>query len=139
MRTLIFSTVVSCLALVQPALAQQGGSLDLELNNSVQHDGVCRLSFMVRNGLTVPVKDVGLEVVLLNKDGLAQDFMMLRTGELIKGKRRVRQFDLPDVSCGDIGEILINDVADCQGEGLNPASCLAVLSVSSRTSIKLGL
>jgi hypothetical protein len=94
---------------------------------------------MVRNGLAVPVKDVGLEVVLLNKDGLAQDFMMLRTGELIKGKRRVRQFDLPDVSCGDIGEILINDVADCQGEGLNPANCLAVLSASSRTSIKLGL
>ncbi|MCV6577492.1 MAG: hypothetical protein OIF58_17345 [Cohaesibacter sp.] len=139
MRPLILSLAFVLMPLFGAAHAQGSQSLDLELNNSVQHDGVCRLSFMVRNGLSVPVTDLGLEVVLLNKDGLAQDFMMLRTGELISGKRRIRQFDLPDIACGDIGEILINDVADCQGEDLTPASCLVKLKPSSRTAIKLGL
>lgn len=121
------------------AEAATGGSLDLQLNNATSRDGVCRLSFLVRNGLDVAVRDLGLEIVLMNSEGLAQDFMMLRTGELAKGKRRVRQFDLPDVNCSDLGEVLINDVADCQGEGLDNARCLAVLRPSSKTAIKLGL
>lgn len=128
-----------CLTGGAPAFGQSSGALDLQLNNAVSHDGVCRLSFLVRNGLDVALKDLGLEIVLLDKDGLARNFMMLRTGELIRGKRRVRQFDLPDVDCATIGEVLVNDVADCQGDGLTSASCLAALKPSSKTAIKLGL
>ena len=119
--------------------ATPDASIALELNNATDYDSVCRLSFMVRNGLDTAIDDMGLEIVLLSSEGLAQDFMMLRTGSLIAGKRRVRQFDLPDVSCGDIGEVLINDVADCQGEGLTASSCLGVLDLSTKTDIKFGL
>ena len=111
----------------------------LELNNAQDQDSVCRLSFLVRNGLETTLDDMGLEIVLLNRDGLAQDFLMLRTGPLIAGKRRVRQFDLPDTTCSNIGEVLINDVSDCQGAGLDASACLAALKTSSKTAIKLGL
>lgn len=121
------------------APAQSSGTIELQLNNAVNHDGVCRLSFMIRNSLPVAIKDAALEIVLLDKKGLAQDFMMLRTSQLSKGKRRIRQFDLPGVDCAELGEVLINDVAECQGEGLTNASCLAALTTSSKTTIKLGL
>ncbi|WP_319529967.1 hypothetical protein [uncultured Cohaesibacter sp.] len=115
------------------------GTLGLELNNAVNHDSVCRLSFMVHNGLDVQLETLGLEVVLLDKQGLAQDFLMLRSGNLPTGKRRVRQFDLPDVNCNNLGEVLINDVAECTAEGLDANGCLAILTPSSRIAIKLGL
>ena len=119
--------------------AGQNNTIAIELNNASQQEDVCRLSFLVRNGFDKTLKDIGIEIVLLSQGGLAQDFMMLRTGELSAGKRRVRQFDLPDVACADLGEILINDVSDCQGDGLSAPFCLAALRPSSRISVKLGL
>lgn len=119
--------------------AEQGQQIEVELNNAQQEDSVCRLSFMIRNALPQTVGELSMEIVLLDTQGLARTFMILRSGQLTAGKRRIHQFDLPDTSCSELGEILINDVADCQGDSLSPASCLKMLSASSRTQIKLGL
>ncbi|WP_319530400.1 hypothetical protein [uncultured Cohaesibacter sp.] len=132
---------VMLLASVSPAASS--GEIEVELNNAIQKEQTCRLSFLVRNGLEMTIGDLGVEVVLLDDAGLARDFMTLRTGRLPSGKRRVRQFDLPDVACAELGEILINDVADCQaekeGESLSPDRCLEALRVQSRIAIGLGL
>jgi len=131
--------------LVTSAEAQQtaakGSSeeLSLELNNARQSEDICRLTFMIGNQLGTTLEDIGLEVVLLDKNGLAQDFLLLRSGRLTEGKRRIRQFDLQGVSCTDLGEILVNDVSDCQGAGLDAKLCLGALSTSSRAGIKLGV
>lgn len=143
-RWLLSLVVSTTLIMPLPALsaganADSDKKITLELNNLTQHDNVCRLSFMVHNGLDSVLTDLGLEIVLMDTNGLAQDFMMLRTGRLVSDKRRVRQFDLPDVVCSSLGEILINDVSDCQGEGLTPESCLGVLNPISKSKVKLGL
>ncbi|WP_319531780.1 hypothetical protein [uncultured Cohaesibacter sp.] len=145
--TKLFSTFLVAVGVMMPIqspMAQTNAtdtskSIAIQLNNTVTNDGVCRLSFMVRNGLEVPLSDLGIEIVLLDKQGMAQDFMMLRASELTAGKRRILQFDLPGVGCGDLSEILINDVSDCKADGMTPASCLAALEPSSLTAVKLGL
>ncbi|WP_321446510.1 hypothetical protein [uncultured Cohaesibacter sp.] len=113
--------------------------ISVELNNAQALEGACRLSFLIRNDLGVPLETMGIEIVMLDKKGLAQDLMVLSTGALSQGKRRLRQFDLPDVDCDALSEILINDVSDCQAEGMTASGCLAALRPSSRAKIKLGL
>ncbi len=119
--------------------ASANGTLGIELNNAVNHDSVCRLSFQIHNGLDHPLEAIGLEVVLLDKEGLATDFLMLRAGNMPKGKRRIRQFNLPDVNCNTLGEVLINDISECAAGDLDANGCLAALVPSSRIDIKLGL
>ena len=114
-------------------------TITFELNNAEALDGACRLSFLIRNGLDVAIKAMGVEIVILNKKGLAQDLMVLNTGALSEGKRRLRQFDLPGVPCSGLGEILINDVSECDAQGMTPAGCLAALSTESKVEIGLGL
>lgn len=132
-------TLVTSAFAQQPAAKGATESLTLELNNARQSEDICRLSFMIGNQLGTTLEDIGLEVVLLDKNGLAQDFLLLRSGRLTEGKRRIRQFDLQGVSCTDLGEILVNDVSDCQGTGLDANLCLDALSTSSRAGIKLGV
>ena len=128
------------LLLPQEALAQEHGkSISIELNKAQPLKDACRISFIVRNDLGAPLQELGIEIVVLDRDGLAQELMVLKTGSLREGKRRLRQFDLPQTDCGQIGEILINDVSECQADGMTAASCLDVIRPTHKTNIKLGL
>lgn len=124
--------------------SEQDQKLIVDLQKAEQLQQACRVSFLFQNKLSHPLKDMILDAAVLDKDGLAQQFLMLQTGQLSKGKRRIRQYDLADTKCQDVGEILINDIAECQGmsaetDKLTTESCLSALSVSSRSKIKLGL
>ena len=57
------------------------------------------------------------------------------------GKTRVGIFPLPGRSCGDIGRIVVNDVAECSAEdGADLRdTCLGGLATQSRTDIDFGL
>ena len=116
----------------QPAIA-------LELNAAKSTADACRMSFLFRNDLSAEIGDLALEVVFFNSDGLVEQFFMLKSGRLPRGKSRVRQFDMPQISCDGISRILVNDVAACEGDALTPQSCLDALSVSSRSKISFGL
>ncbi len=122
-----------------PGVGEKNPSISIELNNAQPVDNACRLSFLIQNSLGSPLDAMSLEIVILDNAGLVQDLMVLSTGALAKDKRRLRQFDLPGGGCEDLGEILINDVADCQGETVTKDVCLKALEPSSKTRIKLGL
>ncbi|WP_350335393.1 hypothetical protein [Coralliovum pocilloporae] len=113
--------------------------LSLTLLSSTQQELVCRITLQFKNELNVEIKNLAAEIVLLDKAGLARDFLVLDGGSLTKDKRRIRQFDFQETRCADLSEILINDVIRCEGEGLNPRLCAARLSLTSSADIKLGL
>ena len=124
--------------------AEQDQKLIIDLQKAEQLQKACRISFLFQNKLSHPLKDMILDTAVLDKDGLAQQFLMLQTGALSLGKRRIRQYDLENIKCQDVGEILINDIAECQGaspekDKITAESCLSALSASSRSKIKLGL
>lgn len=121
-----------------PAMAQ-APSIALELNAAKSTANACRMSFLFRNDLAAEIGDLALEVVFFNADGLVERFFVLKSGRLPRGKSRVRQFDMPQITCDGISRILVNDVAACEGEALTPQSCLDALNVTSRGKIAFGL
>ncbi|WP_132806471.1 hypothetical protein [Tepidamorphus gemmatus] len=127
------------LACIGPAAAattdEPRGRLDLELNRLEDIDGGCRLTLMFTNGLDVNIEAMSVETVLFDAEGRVIRFLLLKPRPLSSGRTRVQQFDIRDLACPAIARVLLNDVTDCVGEGLDPATCLAAINVTSRDGV----
>lgn len=119
-----------------PAYADDG-SIDIQLNAAKASAQGCRVSFVLQNKLPNRIEELTFEIVLFDAKGGVSEFLLLKAGSLPSGKIRVRQFDLKNHACGDISQVLVNDVKACQGEGLTAGSCLDRLKPTSATPIKL--
>lgn len=120
-----------------PAAAAESDTISVELNRLQQVEDSCRMSLVFTNGLTVGIAALELEAVVFDAEGRAERFLLLKSEPLIPGKVRVHQYNLSATACTGIGSILVNDVVSCEGEGLDPASCLRMLRPSSREAADL--
>jgi len=131
------------LALSAPAVAQEDSAdaapgLSLSLNTVAPVEaGGCRLTFVIRNNLGGPLDKLVLETVLFDTDGRVATLTLFDFGQLPAGRPRVRQFDVGALPCDGIGEVLINGVNSCEGEGLEDGACLKALRLSSGTDIEV--
>lgn len=115
-------------------------SLEIELNSLIKTtNGGCRMNFMLHNIMASSIEDLAFEVVLFDKGGRVANLLRLNGGALLKGKTRVRQFDLKNTKCSNISRVLINEITACKGEGLTPRICLKALNATSRTKVAFGL
>jgi len=137
MRSLLTSLLV--MALATSALAQSAPELAIELNALTPSDTGCRVTFLATNRLGTELTRAGLEVALFGADGGIDRLVSLEFKAMPEGKARVLQFDLADLACEKLSRVLINDVVACDGEGLDPKTCLAALKPSSRLATSLGV
>lgn len=120
-----------------PIFAEEGGadaspSISVEMNSTLQLDGACQLTFMLTNGLEADVDSLVFETVLLNTDGAVDRLTLFDMRDLPSGTPRVRQFNVPALACEDLGQVLINGVAECAPEG-----CADALTYSSRIDVEI--
>lgn len=139
----VMGLVAALLAVTTPAFAQEEGavpaapSITVELNNTAQQGDACQLTFVLGHTLDDTIDALVLEAVLLTTDGAVDRLTLFDMRDLPAARPRVRQFNVPDLSCADLGQVLINGVATCQGAGLSPAICADALSLSTRTEIEV--
>jgi hypothetical protein len=112
-------------------------SLAIEINKAEQLEATCRLVFMTHNGLGADLAELSLETVLFDTEGGVDRFTLFDFREVPAGKMRVRQFDLPDTQCSDIGKVLINGASACKGEGLTGGECIEHLDATSRIGMEI--
>ncbi|WP_170984562.1 hypothetical protein [Rhodoligotrophos defluvii] len=132
----VFASAALAQSNAQPEAAS-ARTLEVELNRLEQREGACRLSMVYRNRLGADIEALQLEAVLFDGDQRVERFLVFSSKALPAGKIRVQQFDIQGLECASVGSVLINDVKACQGTGLEPAQCLAALSLSSRADTKL--
>ncbi|WP_099866378.1 hypothetical protein [Pararhizobium haloflavum] len=133
--TLLTLSILSASALAQDA-GETDGALSLELNTLQETDTGCLFTFVAENGLEASLEKAAYEVVLFNGEGLVERMTVLDFQDLPAERTRVRQFNLSDTSCGDVSRVLINDVSTCSGDGVEPATCMDRLSVSSQSDVE---
>lgn len=127
---------IGALVAALPAYGETAGdAIALELNDASANAKACRLSFVIANEQAAAIDDMALELVLFDKAGRVERFVVVRSGKVPAGKDRVRQFDIPETACGDIGRVLLNDVKECAGNGLTPPLCSDRIKAVSRTAI----
>ena len=134
--TLFLSAVLAA-----PALAQSGVTeppkLSIELNATQDVDGACRLTFVARNGTGTPIGRAVFETVIFDTSGGVERLSLFDFRDLPADRPRVRQFDLPRISCDAIGQTLINGANTCLVDGSESDVCDAMLSLSSRIPVEL--
>lgn len=111
--------------------------LSIELNRLDPVTGACRASFVIANKLGTGLGALGFEIVLFGKDERLLQLISFPAGALPKGKTVVRRFDIAGVPCDTIGRALLNAIPQCDGEGLDPATCLRRVRTTSRAGIEL--
>jgi len=138
MRANFAHLVLPCLALLMTtapvATAQEvTGRLSLDLNRIDPLEGTCRLTFVADNALGMDLDALSLETVLIDTSGQVERLTLFEFGALPNGVPRVRQFDIPGLSCERLGRVLINGVAECSVG----AACAEGLELSTRTDVEV--
>jgi hypothetical protein len=124
-----------------PAYAQSGegatSRLPIELNAAQDVEGACRLTFVARNGAETTIDKAVFETVIFDTSGAVARLSLFDFRSLPAGRPRVRQFDLPEMGCDAIGQVLINGVSTCLVDGTESDICVTGLSLSSRVPMEL--
>ena len=127
----ILTLVLGLAVAATSVLAEERGKLSLDLNALEQVGQSCRLVFVATNAIGAAIDELTLETVLFSAAGTVDRFALFDFQALPEGKTRVRQFDLPDIRCGDIGKVLINGAASCKGRALKGIECMDQLELKS--------
>ena len=115
------------------ANAAETGKIEVEFNSLQPSDAGCRAVFVVHNGLTDALDKLTLRVVAFDAQSHANLFLSLDVGALPANKTRVLRFDLgKGVACTDVSRLVLDDVTDCAGGGMNASKCLASINLTTR-------
>lgn len=118
---------------MMPGAFAETSRIAIEFNDLQQAEAGCRAVFVLNNGLDKALDKLALRVVAFDTDQKAKLFLTLDVGALPVGKTRILRFDLgKEIGCDTIGRLVLDDVTACDGNGLDPATCLAATALSSR-------
>ncbi len=139
-RSSLFAALL-LVATAVPAMAQEDDptKLVLELNALQPSETGCRVTFLATNELGVALTRSAFEIALFGASGSIERLVSLDFEAMPSGKTKVMQFDLDNLDCSAVTRVLVNDVAACEGEGVDPAGCLARLTTSTKTTAAFGI
>lgn len=135
---------VACLMLLASpfiAAAQEAEAeprLAIELNALAPSERGCRVTFVAANHLEGDLDRAAYELAFFDQDGLVARLAVVDFLDLAQGRTKVRQFEFAGMDCAGIGRILVNDLAECSGAGVEAASCMSRLKLDNKTSIPFG-
>lgn len=133
--TAMAALTVSLASATVPAVAAQG--IAIELNKLEQTEKGCRVYVVVNNAGEAAYQAYKLDLVLFQPDGVIGKRLALDLAPIRGSKRTVKLFDFEGVPCDRIGSLLVNDMLDCRTDAGVQSDCLAGLTLSSLTSVKL--
>lgn len=145
---LMIVLAAAALFLPQAARAEDAPPLTLELNKlepiaatggaAGSATAGCRAYLVANDPEGGPKFDaLRLDLVLFGTDGVIARRIALDVGPVQPGRMQVRPFELRDLPCDSIGQILVNDALICKAGGADQTECLDKVKTTSRVSTKL--
>ncbi|WP_170382170.1 hypothetical protein [Ruegeria atlantica] len=111
--------------------------LMVELNAVQDVEGACRLTFLVENETQASIDSASYQVVIFDASGVFERLTLFGFRELPAGRPRVRQFDVRNITCDNLGRVLINGVSSCIVDGSESNICDQTPTLRSRTEVEL--
>ena len=121
-----------CLSMVNSASAANA-AIHVELNKAEQVDAACKTFLLIENRTAEDYRKIKLDLVVFNTDKIIEKRFALNVAPIAANKTLVKNFNIADIACDDISQILLNDVLDCE-QNLEP--CINVIDVSTKSSIR---
>lgn len=133
-RCLVVALMVS---LPQNTRAETG-PLQVELNKMEEIDGGgCRAFFLFRNQTGKSFAGFEMSLAILDGDGVIDRLLSVDAAPLPVQRTTLKLFEVPQIACSNISEILLHDVTACQPQNEAEMDCFPILTLGSRATAKL--
>lgn len=120
-----------------PAGAQEG-RLGVELNKfEAATGGGCQAFFLFRNQTGLAFEAFEMSLAVLDADGVIDRLLTIDAAPLPAGRTTLKLFEMPQIDCAGISEILLHDIAACRPQNAEEMDCFAILDLASRTGSPL--
>ena len=123
---------LSLLLSLAPAMAASP-PLEIELNKLEPVDNACRAYLVFRNGSESSFASFRLDLMLFGHDGVITRRLAVEAAPLGPGRTSVKLFDIQGLACGDVGQVLLNDVMACRDASGERTDCTALVRLSSKS------
>jgi len=127
------------LVAVLPLTVQaETGRLKVELNKVEEIEGGgCRAFFLFRNQTDKSFAGFEMSLAILDGQGVIDRLLSIDAAPLPVQRTTLKLFEIPQISCTDISEILLHDVTSCQPQNEDQMDCFPILDLGSKTSAQL--
>lgn len=140
MKRLAFSVLSLALALVMnvPVAQAQEQKLTVELNKFESSDtGGCRAYFLFRNQSGKAFEGFEMSLAILDGQGVIDRLLNIDAAPLPVARTTLKLFEIPEIGCTDISEILLHAIDVCKPQNEENTDCFPMVALSSRASAML--
>ncbi|MVO18553.1 hypothetical protein [Parasedimentitalea huanghaiensis] len=114
------------------------GQLQVELNKVEEIEGGgCRAFFLFRNQTGKSFSGFEMSLAILDGQGVIDRLLSIDAAPLPVQRTTLKLFEIPEISCGNISEILLHDVTSCQPQNEEQMDCFPILDLGSKTAAQL--
>lgn len=115
-----------------PAAAAEG-RLTVELNKIEDgEDGGCRAFFLFRNETGKTLEGFEMSLAILDTGGVIDRLLTIDAAPLPVARTTLKLFEIPELGCGAISEMLLHDVASCKPQNEAEIDCFEIMDLVSR-------
>lgn len=120
-----------------PAIAQEQ-TLTVELNKFEESDaGGCRAFFLFRNQSRKAFEGFEMSLAILDNQGVIDRLLNIDAAPLPVARTTLKLFEIPEIACTDISEILLHAIDTCQPQNEENMDCFPLITLVSRTPAAL--
>ncbi|WP_025051060.1 hypothetical protein [Sulfitobacter noctilucae] len=135
-----FATLVAgCFAFLPlVAVAQSTGGLTVELNKvEPSETGGCSAFFLFRNETENSFEGFEMSLAILDSGGVIDRLLSIDAAPLPLSRTTLKLFEIPEIACNDISEILLHDLTACRPQNGEEMDCFPILTLTSRAPVAL--
>jgi len=120
------------------AAQDTSGPLIVELNKFEEIEGGgCRSFFLFRNQTGLSFEGFQMSLAILDSNSVIDRLLSIDAAPLPVARTTLKLFEIPDISCTGISEILLHDMSSCKPQNADEMDCFAVLDLNSKTTAAL--
>lgn len=132
------AALVMAAGLATSPAAAQDGRLTVELNKFEDgEEGGCRAFFLFRNLTQTTFDGFEMSLAILDADGVIDRLLSIDAAPLPVGRTTLKLFEIPEIGCAAISEVLMHDIPACHPAGGEEMDCFPVVDLVSRTDARL--
>jgi len=134
-----FKFFAAALALLTAGQAwADAGQLTVELNKFEENEnGGCRAFFLFRNQTDMTFEGFEMSLAILDQIGVIDRLLSIDAAPLPMSRTTLKLFEIPEISCASIGEILLHELSSCRPQNADEMDCFPILQLNSKTSAAL--
>ena len=117
--------------------AAQDGRVGVELNKVETIENGCRTFFLFRNSTGTEFTGFEMSLAILDTSGVIDRLLTVEAAPLPAKRTTLKLFEIPEIACENISEVLFHDLAKCEAANGAPGDCFSTIDLSSRAAMAL--